>query len=85
MKNNKLSQHQNQKPTRAFKASPVADLEQIGVEFAPAADEVARRAYFSYLNQGSLPGHDVQHWLLAEAELLVERNFTRLHGFHNRT
>jgi hypothetical protein len=85
MKNNQLSQHQYQKPARALKAPLAADLEQIGVEFAPSADEVARRAYFSYLNQGSLPGHDVQHWLVAEAELLAERNFTRLHGFHNRT
>jgi hypothetical protein len=84
MKHNQSSQHQNQKPARALKASLAADLEQIGVEFAPSADEVARRAYFSYLNQGSLPGHDVQHWLVAEAELLAERKFTRLHGFHNR-
>jgi hypothetical protein len=46
---------------------------------------VAGRAYFTYVNQGSLPGHDVQHWLEAEAQLLTERNLTRVHGFHNRT
>lgn len=55
------------------------------VDFTPAADEVARKAYFNYVNQGSLPGHDVQHWLDAEAQLLAERQLTRMHGFHNRT
>ena len=51
----------------------------------PSVDEVARRAYFTYVNQGSLPGHEVQHWLEAEAQLLAERNRTRVHGFHNPT
>jgi hypothetical protein len=46
---------------------------------------VARRAYFTYVNEGSRPGHEVQHWLQAEAQLLAERNLTRVHGFHNRT
>ena len=51
----------------------------------PSPDEVARRAYFSYVNQGSQPGHEVQHWLEAEKQLVAERNLTRVHGFHNRT
>ncbi|NOS72602.1 MAG: DUF2934 domain-containing protein [Verrucomicrobia bacterium] len=51
----------------------------------PAPDEVARRAYFSYENQGSVPGNHVQHWLAAEAELIAERNLTRTHGFQRRT
>ena len=55
------------------------------VAFVPSADEVARRAYFTYVNQGSLQGHEVQHWLAAEAELTAERNQTRVHGFHNQT
>ena len=50
---------------------------------SPSADEVARKAYFTYVNQGSPPGRDVQHWLEAEAQLLAERNLTRVHGFHN--
>jgi len=53
-------------------------------DFAPSPDEVARRAYFTYVNQGSLPGHDVQHWLEAESQLLAERDLTRTHGFHDR-
>ena len=54
-------------------------------DFVPFADEVARRAYFAYVNQGSRPGHEVQHWLQAEAELIAERILTRVHGFHNRS
>ncbi len=57
----------------------------INAETAPSPDEVARHAYFAYLNEGSLPGHDVQHWLHAEAKLLAERERTRLHGFHKKT
>ncbi|HTB83086.1 MAG TPA: DUF2934 domain-containing protein [Candidatus Sulfotelmatobacter sp.] len=55
------------------------------INFVPSPDEVARRAYFSYENQGSLPGHDVQHWLKAEADLIAERRLTRTHQFHNQT
>jgi hypothetical protein len=85
MKHNNFFQDQNQKPAGASRPAAAADLNQNKMDFAPSADEVARRAYFSYVNQGSLPGHDVQHWLEAEAQLLAERNLTRVHGFHNRT
>lgn len=61
------------------------DLSPKEIDFVPSPDEVARKAYFSFVNQGSLPGHDVQHWLEAEADLIAERNLTRVHGFHNRT
>jgi len=64
MKNNQFSQDQKQNPARASEMIAAADdLNQSGIDFAPSADEVARRAYFSYVNQGSLPGHEVQHWL----------------------
>ena len=85
MKHNKFFQDQNQKPAGASRLPAAADLNQNEIDFTPAPDEVARRAYFSYENQGSLPGHDVQHWLKAEAELIAERKLTRVHGFHNRT
>jgi hypothetical protein len=85
MKHNKFSQAHNQTPASASPPTAAADLNQYGIDFVPSPDEVARRAYFGYLNQGSLPGHDVQHWLEAEAQLLAERNLTRVHGFHNRT
>jgi hypothetical protein len=83
MKHNKYPQ--DQKPPNAPGATPTANLNQNPVDFAPSANEVARRAYFTYVNQGSRPGRDVQHWLEAEAELIAERNLTRVHGFHNRT
>jgi hypothetical protein len=76
---------QDQKLPNPSRQTPAANLIQTPGDFAPSADELARRAYFSYVNEGSLPGRDVQHWLEAEAELLAERNLTRIHGFHNRT
>ena len=60
-------------------------MSQNEINFSTSPDEVARRAYFSYVNMGSLPGHEVQHWLAAEAALLAERNRTRVHGFPNKS
>jgi hypothetical protein len=85
MKHHKFSHDQNQKPAGASLSAAVADSNQNEIDFAPSPDEVARKAYFSYENQGSLPGHDVQHWLEAEAQLIAERKLTRAHGFHNQT
>jgi hypothetical protein len=85
MKHNKFSQNQNQKPAGASVPAAVVNLNQNEIDFAPSPDEVARRAYFSYVNEGSLPGCHVQHWLKAEAELITERKLTRVHGFHNHT
>ena len=62
-----------------------AGVKQDNHNFVPSPDEVARKAYFAYENQGSLPGHEVQHWLQAEEELIAERDLTRVHYFHNRT
>jgi hypothetical protein len=84
MKHNNFSQPQSQNPSSAPRPTRAADPSQNNADFAPSPDEVARKAYFSYMNQGSLPGRDVQHWLEAEAELIAERNLTRVHGFHNR-
>ncbi len=85
MKHNKFIQDQNQKPASTLRPTAAADLNQNEENFVLSPDDVARKAYFSYLNEGSLPGRDVQHWLAAEAQLLAERNLTRVHGFHNRT
>jgi hypothetical protein len=83
MKNNKDSQ--KQKPSATAQRAAAVNLTQNEIDFVPSPDEVARRAYFSYVNQGSSQGHEVQHWLAAEAELLAERKLTRTHGFHNQT
>jgi hypothetical protein len=60
---------------------PVVDSNQTETDFVPSPDEVARKAYFTYVNEGSPLGRDVQHWLNAEAQLIAERNLTRVHGF----
>ena len=60
-------------------------LKQGEAVFVPNPDEVARKAYFTFVNQGSRSGFAVQHWLAAEAELIQERNRTRAHGYHNPT
>ena len=83
--NNRNSHDPNRKPATASQPTGVASLEQSGNDFVPSPDEVARRAYLNYENQGAQPGRDVQHWLEAEKQLLAERNLTRVHGFHNRT
>ncbi|HLX96399.1 MAG TPA: DUF2934 domain-containing protein [Verrucomicrobiae bacterium] len=87
MKHKNSSPNQKQKPEPTLAAQPVklTDLNQNAHDFVTSPDEVARKAYFAYVNEGSLPGHEVQHWLAAEAQLIAERNQTRHHGFHNRT
>jgi hypothetical protein len=49
-------------------------------------DEIAKAAYLGYLSRGSLPGHDVEDWLEAEALLRTERNLVWVAegGFTNR-
>jgi len=80
MKQKNSAQDQNQKPVNPPRPTAAARMDSGETDFAPAADEVARRAYFAYENQGSLQGHEVQHWLTAEAELIAERQLTRTHG-----
>jgi hypothetical protein len=85
MKENINSNDQRQRPAATPQPiSPVA-VNAGETAFTPSTDEVARQAYFAYVNQGSRDGHEVQHWLQAEAELIAERERTRVHGFHNRT
>ena len=85
MKHNNYSQNHIQKPVAASLPTAIQGLKQNAMDFVPSPDEVARKAYFSYLNEGSLPGRHVEHWLEAEKQLLAERNLTRVHGFHNQT
>ena len=75
--------HQNERPASAALSVSAADSNQTGIDFVPSPEEVARKAYFTYVNQGSPIGRDVQHWLDAEAQLIAERNLTRVHGFRN--
>jgi hypothetical protein len=83
MKHNRCAPAQNQEAVSVSHASWAADLQESLIDFVPSVDEVARRAYSFYVNQGSLPGHDVQDWLEAQRELLEERKLTRAYAFRN--
>ena len=83
MKHHKLSKIQQ--TVIAPRPTSSAGQDHDEISFTPSPEEVARRAYFAYENERSQPGHDVQHWLKAEADLIAERNLTRTHGFHNQT
>ncbi len=85
MKHHEGSRQHETKPANVVPSGAAANFVPAEPGFVPSPDEVARRAYFTYTNEGSRPGRDVQHWLAAEAELIAERNQTRTHGFHNKT
>ena len=72
MQRNDNSQNQNQKTVSASRPATVADIIQSRSAFRPSPDEVAKKAYFSYLNEGSKHGHDEKHWLEAEAQLFAD-------------
>ena len=83
MKQNHSPKNQNQNSTATRPPAPTSF--SLGEDnFTPSPDEVARRAFFAYENQGSQSGHEVQHWLQAEADLIAERNHTRNHSFYDQ-
>jgi hypothetical protein len=47
----------------------MAKSNRAGVDPQPGQDEIARRAYEIFLQRGSVPGHETDDWLQAEAEL----------------
>lgn len=60
------------------RAAPVLNTPQIADDVASWRDEVARKAYFIYLLQGSPQGQDVRHWFEAEAQLMEQSKAGRL-------
>jgi hypothetical protein len=84
-----MNQHKNSsharspRPASASPSMAAVGLNQSGIDFTPPADEVAKRAYLSYVNEGAPQGRDVQHWLAAEAELIAEGRLSRIRGFYN--
>ena len=50
----------------------MAKSNRAGAGPQPSQDEIAQRAYELYLQRGSVPGHETDDWLQAEAELLAE-------------
>ena len=47
----------------------MAKSNRAGSGTRPGQDEIARRAYELFLQRGSVPGHETDDWLQAEAEL----------------
>lgn len=72
MKHRHSSSHQQPPASAVLTAAPDAGKSEI-LQF-PSPDQIAKRAYFTYLNEGSLPGRDEQHWLDAEAQLRADRS-----------
>jgi hypothetical protein len=72
MKYQQLSQDHNRKAAIVPSLPSAKELNQNKVALTASPDEVARRAYFNYLNEGSIPGREEKHWLEAEAQLIAE-------------
>ncbi len=68
----------------ASRATSATNSTHIRIDFAPSADEVARKVYLKYGNQDSLPEDVLQRWLEAEAQLLAERNTARVYSISDR-
>ena len=49
----------------------------------PSPQEIAGKAYFMFIDEGFPQGHDMQHWLEAEKQLISQSPRTRIHGSHN--
>ncbi len=71
----------NGRPTGPHPPAAAAAFHNAEVFVSQSRDEVARRAYFIYLNQGSRDGDDVEHWFEAESELANRHEV----GCRNRT
>lgn len=63
-----LSQDQN--PSRVV---PGPIIQASAVDSAARFEDIARTAYFRYVEQGSQPGNDVHDWLQAEAGIRAEQ------------
>lgn len=49
------------------------DSSQPEINVRPSRLEIAKNAYFIYLQQGRPHGREVQHWLEAEAQMIDDR------------
>ena len=61
------------------KAGPMASADETPY-FEPSAQQVARRAYSIYVDQGFLDGNAVNHWVNAEAQLVIEHHHAHVLG-----
>jgi hypothetical protein len=82
VKHKKISRTQISMTAGASQSS-LAELRPDDVDFAMAPHASAKKSYAGHVNQGSCQGHEVQHWLEAEAQLLAERKFQRVKFLHS--
>jgi hypothetical protein len=75
MKANQFSPSVSPRASKAQIQTAGTELNQNKTASSPSPEAVSRRAYGIYEDQGSQPGHEVKHWLEAEAQLFggVER------------
>ncbi len=62
----------NLKPSNRSFPVLAAEEKPLLVDFTPARQDVAIRAYYIFLNEGARHGSDVRHWLEAELQLMAE-------------
>ena len=70
---NTLMKHKQHAPNQNHKSPGPARAAAVE-EFTPTPGDVAKQAYFNYVNAGSESGHDVRNWLAAEAQLITEHH-----------
>ncbi|HVY37788.1 MAG TPA: DUF2934 domain-containing protein, partial [Polyangia bacterium] len=51
----------------------MAKSKSSGADARPSDEAISQRAYELYLQRGSVPGHETDDWLQAEAELMEAR------------
>ena len=76
MKHGRHSQSHNQHRNSASASDSTSAANPSEIDFTPSADDVAKRAYSTNVNQGRVPGHDMEHWLAAEGQLLAEHKLS---------
>lgn len=80
---------QNQRPPGPARSAAAAEANRSGIVILPSTDDFSQWAYFSDVNDGSLPGREAQDWLEAEAQwhakIPTEVDSLQVNKIQNRT
>jgi hypothetical protein len=74
MKKYDVACDRNEVPGGETRPIAVSTLNKCQDDFSPDWNEISKLAYFNHVSRGSRPGHDVEEWLEAEAQLVAEHN-----------
>jgi hypothetical protein len=74
MKDYSIAWERNEMPAGESRPISISNSNKSSSDFSPAWNEIAKLAYFNYVNRGSRPGADGEDWLEAEAQLVGEHN-----------